>query len=504
MLRKAAVFFSILAATNCGGGGGGTTSNNSQPTATPAPTPEPVQHLSGGTASVQDTSADAFSQHSQNLVDTNRIRQFNLGNDFFDNPWIAGSASTSSRDGLGGLFNNNACQDCHIRDGRGHAPNDADGRDFSSILLRAAKTNITSDQRSLMQQSLMANVPDSSVGGQLQQDSVVGVPPEAEARVTYSFETVAFADGATVELRRPIWHMTSLYAGFPFDSDTIFSARVAPPMIGLGLLQIISEQDILANQDINDADGNGVSGKANYVMSANSGTVELGRFGWKAGQPSLIDQAAGAFVNDMGLTSRLQLNENCMPHQTDCLTTDNGNGDSQASYNYEVADTILDAIDFYSRHLAVPERRNAYADNVQRGQVLFESAGCTNCHVESYQTQTDASQPELSNQTIFPFTDLLLHDMGEDLADFDEASQPAADLPFEFLATTREWRTPPLWGIGLAQVVDPNATFLHDGRARTILEAVLWHGGEAEAAKQAVLQFDEQQRQDLLDFLNDL
>ncbi len=503
--------FSIYLLTACSGGGSnGSPSPSPTPSPSPSPAPAAIEHLGGGDATVMVVTADAFSEHSDNLTEPSKIINFNIGNDFFENPWIAGSASTSSRDGLGGLFNNNACQDCHVRDGRGHAPNvssSEDGTDFSSTLLKAVKTNITDEQRFFMANSQLASVPDSSVGPQLQHDAIIGVTKEVNLRVSYEPEIVTFDDGFEVELRKPIWHLESNYAdqGFDFNGDTIFSARVAPQMIGLGLLALISEEDIISREDSNDADGDGISGVANYVWSVERNDVALGRFGWRAGQPSLIEQAAGAFVNDMGLTSRLQLEENCMPHQEDCLNAENGNGDSVADYGYEVPDRVLDAVAFYSAHLAVPVRRNAYSETVQAGKQIFNDIGCVSCHVAEYTTENSAEFPELSEQRIFPYTDLLLHDMGEALADFNiDNNAASADHKVEFLANAREWRTPPLWGIGLAKTVDPEATFLHDGRARNLLEAVLWHGGEAESSKQAVLELSAQERESLIAFLNDL
>lgn len=506
MKKTIPLIFSISVLTSaCGGGGSGGGTNNPPNTDTDTPR---IEHLSAGDATVLDRTADAFSERSANMTATERILEFNQGNDFFENPWVAGSASTSSRDGLGGLLNNNACQDCHIRDGRGHAPNvsaQEDGTDFSSLLIRVSRASLSAADRGLILQSLQANVPDSSVGGQLQHDGINGVSKEVDLQVSYTPVTVEFADGFTVELRKPSWQMNSNYPGYPFDSDSVFSARTAPPMIGLGLLALIPEATIAGNEDIEDGNGDGISGKANYVWSIEQQNVTLGRFGWKAGQPSLLEQTAGAFVNDMGLTSRLHQSENCLPHQADCLAAPNGNGDSADNYAYEVSDNILAAVSFYSGHLGVPQRRNAYGDQVQRGKALFSETGCNSCHVAQYTTSGSDEQPELSGQVIFPYTDLLLHDMGADLADFSESNQPAAaDALVEFLATTREWRTPPLWGLGMTKTVDPKATFLHDGRARTILEAVLWHGGEAEAAKQQVLQLDSAQRADLLAFLNDL
>lgn len=491
-------------------GGGSSNSNNSnEPTEkdkiiAPAK-PVENEHLSGGEASIKKVQSDAFSENSNNMVAVERKQTFNLGDDFFNNPWVEGSASTSSRDGLGGLFNNNACQDCHIRDGRGHAPVDENDADFDSILFRTATANINLDDEDLILRSLKANVPDRYFGGQLQQHGISGVNPEVNLQVSYQDKLVSFTDGHSVTLREPTWTISSYSPEQNFETDTIFSARVAPPMIGLGLLALISESDIVKKEDINDNDADGISGKANYVWSVKDQAVSLGRFGWKAGQPSLLEQSAGAFVNDMGLTNRLHQQETCTEQQSECLAAPNGNGDSVNDYDFEVSDPILDAIAFYSSHLAVPERRDAYSEQVLTGKALFLQAGCQSCHTESYTTMIDQDQPELSQQTIFPYTDMLLHDMGEDLADFTLGNEPAsADMLYEFLATAREWRTPPLWGLGLTKTVDPQATFLHDGRANTIMEAVLWHGGEAENAKNKVLAFNQAERAALLAFLNDL
>lgn len=500
------IFIGLLA--SCGGGNAEnkTTSVPDDKETIIAPA-EPIEneHLSGGEASIKKTQSDAFSENSNNMVLVERKQTFNLGDDFFNNPWVEGSASTSSRDGLGGLFNNNACQDCHIRDGRGHAPIDENDTDFDSILFRTATSNINFQDEDLILQSLKANVPDKYFGGQLQQHGISGVSPEVNLQVSYQNKVVTFTDGTRVTLRDPVWTITSFNSEHRFEADTVFSARVAPPMIGLGLLALVSEADILLKEDINDNNVDGISGKANYVWSVNNQEVALGRFGWKAGQPSLLEQSAGAFVNDMGLTNRLHNKETCTEEQSECLTAPNGNGDSVNDYDFEVSDPILDAIAFYSSHLAVPERRNAYSKQVLIGKALFRQAGCQGCHTESYTTLIDQDQPELSGQTIFPYTDLLLHDMGEDLADFTPDNKPAsADMLYEFLATATEWRTPPLWGLGLTKTVDPQATFLHDGRANTIMEAILWHGGEAEKAKNNVLDFNQEERDALLAFLNDL
>lgn len=294
------------------------------------------------------------------------------------------------------------------------------------------------------------------------------------------------ADGAVVPLQRPQLQIDRLAYG-PLHPDTRFSLRIAPPMIGLGLLEAISEADLLQHADADDRDGDGISGRANQVWDVASQSTQLGRFGWKAGQPGLNQQNADALRNDMGLSTRLLPGDNCTPAQRQCAGLANGG-------TPEVSDAILAQILFYTRNLAVPARRNTDAAQVQAGEALFRQAGCNGCHVEQYRTAATASEPELAGQLIQPYSDLLLHDMGEDLADNRE----------EFLASGREWRTPPLWGIGLTARVSGHTRFLHDGRARNLLEAVLWHGGEATAAREQVRQFDAGQRAALLAFLNSL
>lgn len=465
------------------------------------------QHLSGGNTSIKSIHASAFSSQSANLKEARKLLKFTGGNKFFEEPWAQSVGSVSSQDGLGPLFNNNACQDCHIRDGRGHASAAAKGEiglDFNSMLLRASKSQISKKQQQAMLESKLANVPDTCIGGQLQHQANFGIQKEATQAVSYEYRELKLNGGDTVELRKPTWIVKGL--GCEINEDTVLSARVAPAMIGLGLLALIDEQDIIKQQDQQDNNNDGISGKANYVWDVASQSVQLGRFGWKAGQPNLKQQAAGAFLGDMGLTTELFKEENCLTHQSDCLNAPNGNGDTvDPNYGFEVSRKVLDKVNFYSHHLSVPQRRNAYSARVLAGKQIFNEIGCQQCHTESYITGESSEFPELSKQKIYPYTDMLLHDMGFELNDFDKHSKEVnGDIPVEFLATASEWRTPPLWGLGLAQTVDPQATFLHDGRARTILEAVLWHGGEAQKQQQAVVNLSPQQRQQLLAFLKDL
>ncbi|MEI6897054.1 MAG: di-heme oxidoredictase family protein [Psychromonas sp.] len=461
------------------------------------------QHLSGGDTTVNRHHASAYSAHSANIKSVQNILRFNGGNKFFEEPWAESVGSVSSQDGLGPLFNNNACQNCHVRDGRGHsseALNNQQGSDFSTMLLRASKSELSDTQKTAISLGLQANVGDSCIGGQLQHKAIFGIKKEASQAVSYRYLYVSFSDGEKVQLREPIWHVKGISC--EIDDDTVLSARVAPPMIGLGLLALIDEQDILQQEDINDENNDGISGKANKVWSIATQSVTLGRFGWKAGQPTLRQQTAGAFLGDMGLTTDFFPTENCLAHQLDCKASPSGNSDG---VNYEVSSVILDKVTFYAHHLAVPARRNAYSRQVLNGQKIFNDLGCQQCHTQSYTTGKSETFPELSNQKIYPYTDMLLHDMGTSLTDFDKYSNTVnGDIPVEFLALAKEWRTPPLWGIGLAQTVDPNATFLHDGRARTLLEAVLWHAGEALPSQQKVLTLSKKQRIELLAFLADL
>ncbi len=329
-------------------------------------------------------------------------------------------------------------------------------------------------------------VPEPAYGGQLQDVGIPGVAPEGKVRVDYEPMPVTFEDGTEVELRKPILRISNLGYG-PMHPDTMFSARVAPPMIGLGLLESIREADILANAERQAKNGDGIRGRPNRVWDAARQQTVLGRFGWKAGQPNVAQQNAHAFASDMGLTSDLLPNDDCTAAQTACKNAIDGG-------KPEVSQHIFAQVLFYARNLAVPARRKVDDPQVLAGKGLFFDTGCASCHTPKFTTGPNAAEPELANQRIRPYSDLLLHDMGEGLAD----NRP------EFLASGRDWRTPPLWGIGLTETVNGHTQFLHDGRARNLLEAVLWHGGEAEAAKQRVLSFDAEQRDALLAFLNSL
>jgi len=442
---------------------------------------EPGEALSGGHASVAQADHNAFSLPSANLTPVRRL-DFSVGNSFFRAPWVIAPSTTTARDGLGPLFNTNACQNCHIKDGRGHPPA-ADAASAVSMLLRLSIPAEPGQEAQLQRHGVIA---EPTYGGQLQDMAIPGHAPEGRIRLEWQTHRITLADGSEVELRQPKLQLSDLGYG-PLHPQTQFSLRIAPPMIGLGLLEAIADADLLALADPDDSNGDGISGRANQVWDDARGQSVIGRFGWKAGQPTLNQQNAHAFAGDMGLTTSLLPADDCTAAQAACQQMPNGGSP-------EVSDNILASVLFYSRNLAVPQRRQVDAPQVLKGKALFHQAGCASCHTPKFITRADAAEPELAGQTIRPYSDLLLHDMGPGLAD----QRP------EFLASGQEWRTPPLWGIGLTQQVSGHTQFLHDGRARNLLEAIFWHGGEAQAARDAVSHFSRDEREALLAFLNSL
>ncbi len=440
------------------------------------------ERTSGGGTTVIKEGPNAFSQPAANLPMSERI-DFSVGNSFFRNPWVSSPASTDARDGLGPLFNTNGCQNCHIKDGRGHPPSPGDINAVSMLVRLSVPAMSEAEKQKLIQ---YGNIPEPNYGGQLQDFSLPGVKPEGKIAISYREVPVTFEDGETVTLRQPNLAITDLNYG-PMAENVQLSARIAPPMIGLGLLESIPAEAIYAYADPEDANGDGISGRPNQVWDIDTQRTALGRFGWKAGLPNVNQQNAAAFNGDVGLTTSIFPHHNCMPSQSVCDDMPNG-GDP------EVSDNILDFVEFYARHLAVPARRNILDSQVQRGQEMFVNAGCNACHVESFTTAKRPDLAALSEQEIHPYTDLLLHDMGEGLADHRS----------EFIANGREWRTAPLWGIGYTKEVNADGTYLHDGRARTLMEAVLWHGGEADGAKQRVLAMPKADRDALIAFLRSL
>ena len=479
-------------------------------------------------------------------------------------------------DGLGPLFNNPTCQGCHIEDGRGNPPADknADGETdddehMDSMLVRVSIPGFHPE---------LGVVPDPTYGGQIQvlgalEDSVGtpidalaefnrGLTGEAEDAVGEAFVSILYVnasgqygDGASYTLRRPIYRIRDLAYG-PFHDDVLFSPRVASQVVGMGLLDAIPESDLLTYADPQDADGDGISGRPNRAWDIITESTQLGRFGHKATKPTLLHQLAAAYLGDIGITSSLFPVEDCTDLQPACQAR--AEQEMHVGAVVDLDDLILALVEFYVRQLAVPRRRGWNADTQQwdpqiwRGRQLFFEAGCVDCHVPRHITGEAAgsslgqiavtldelSHPaetlaSLSEQVIWPYTDLLLHDMGgtctvtrevvtpeEDdgrICDDEELDTEScwwvldcdglADGRPDFEASGSEWRTAPLWGLGLVKTVNPKAGFLHDGRAETIEEAILWHGhedSESRVAWEFFVGLSSSQREDLLAFLESL
>lgn len=453
-------------------------------------TPQPFEDLPGGAATVRArTDADAFSQPSGN-IDFERELDFKVGNGLFKKVWVAAPSSTQASDGLGPLYNARSCQRCHLKDGRGHPPKGPEDSAVSMFLRISIPGGSEDDIAEI--EDYIATRPDPTYGTQLQDFSLPGLPAEYRLQIDYTETEVPLSGGEVAHLRAPVYTAADLGYG-PLHPDAMLSPRVAPQMIGLGLLEAVPAADILAFADPEDADGDGISGRPNIVWSAEFEMPMLGRFGWKAGNPTIREQSASAFVGDIGISNPLFTAGfgECTDLQADCQAAIHGDGDDRV---YEIGTEGLDLVTFYSRNLAVPARRDVDDPEVMRGKEVFHATGCPACHRPAMVTHRLKDQPEQSFQLIWPYTDLLLHDMGEGLADH----RPEAR------ATGTEWRTAPLWGVGLTQQVSDHTYFLHDGRARSLLEAILWHGGEAQAQRDAVAEMPPEDRAALIRYLESL
>jgi CxxC motif-containing protein (DUF1111 family) len=452
--------------------------------------PEPFEAKPAGAATVRSTgTADAFSQFSANMP-FERQMDFKLGNALFRKLWVAAPASTKASDGLGPLYNARACQDCHLKDGRGHPPENADTSSVSMFL----RLSVPGGPVPAGIDGWIATQPEPTYGGQLQDLAAPGHAGEGRMDITYVETPVTLADGTSVSLRAPAYAFADPAYGAPGDG-LMLSPRVAPQMIGLGLLEAIPAADILALTDEEDANSDGISGRAQIVPSVAFGVPMLGRFGLKASAPTIKEQSAGAFSGDMGLSTALHPapSGDCTATQVTCLAAPGGQEDGIRD-GLEVDAESLDLVTFYSRNLGVPARRDIDDPTVLRGKDVFYSTGCQSCHTPKHVTNRLDAQPEQSFQLIWPYTDLLLHDMGPGLAD----NRP------EGRASGNEWKTPPLWGLGLTETVSGHTQLLHDGRARSVLEAILWHGGEAQAQRDAVAAMSTEDREALLAFLGSL
>ena len=429
--------------------------------------------LSGGETTIFNTSRDAFAKPLANLP-TSDLRDFAFGNKIFNTNWIQAPASVASLDGLGPTFNRVSCSGCHFKDGRGRPPH-SPSEPMRSMLLRL------SYQASLKHKP----IPHPNYGEQLNTLAIHHVPAEGKASVTYTLIHGKYRDGTSYTLRKPTYHFSDMAFDDIDRSTTLISPRVSPAVFGLGLLEAIPPATLQDWADPKDSNNDGISGRINYITDP-TGNKVIGRFGWKANVTNLLQQNAGAALGDIGLTSSLHPKENCPLPQKACQKAISGGSP-------ELSDQQLQKLTFYTQTLAPPARREVRHPAVLHGAKLFSQHGCASCHIPQVKTGSHAI-PQLSKQLIQPFTDLLLHDMGEELADHRPDHE----------ATGREWRTPPLWGIGLVETVNQHTHFLHDGRARNLEEAILWHNGEALSSKEAFIKMSLKERKALLRFLRSL
>jgi len=436
--------------------------------------------LSAGSFTIRRFDSQAFSEPASVL--TSKQRQiFMAGRSVFNRQWAA-VTSLNGDWGLGPTFIADRCSGCHVKSGRG-APPQSPSEQLVSTLVRLSIPG--TDEHG-------GPRPHPNYGDQIQNRSLDGrnvdlasngtpVPNEADLFLDWEESTIAFEDGETVTLRKPKLRIENLKFG-ELGTETMFSLRIASPVFGTGFLEAVPEETLLAIAQKQRAQN--FNGRPNRVWDAANKRMTLGRFGWKANTPNLKQQIAAAALGDMGVNSKLYPEQNCPPVQTICGRQLPGNFP-------EIIDHEIDAVELWLQGLAVPARRDVADSAVRRGALLFATAQCAVCHVPDMKTGAVANLPQLSGQVFHAYTDLLLHDMGDELAD----GRP------DFAAGPRDWRTPPLWGLGLSQVVSGSTAMLHDGRARTVSEAILWHGGEAQGSRAAFRGMSREDRDALVKFV---
>ncbi|MGH8178952.1 MAG: di-heme oxidoredictase family protein [Steroidobacter sp.] len=438
-------------------------------------TTELLDPNSGGATTVHDRTRNAYSQPAANL-EVERRGEFFIGNAFFNSAWIVAPATAGARDGLGPLFNARSCDACHNNDGRGRPPEHSGERPISLVMQFATPTPGANNEPQ----------SDPRYGANFNPFAIGGVPAEGNVRIEHREFRGKYAGGEDYALLAPEYIFEELAYG-EMAHDTVFSPRLASSVFGVGLLEAIPEAQLLERSDPEDVNGDGISGRPNRVWNHLEHRAVIGRIGWKANQPDVAHQTAAAFSVEMGMSTSLRAGQNCTPAQTLCSRAPSGG-------EPEISDEIFKHIVKYQRMLGVPVRRNLASPDVKHGAQLFVRAGCEGCHRATFTTEEIEDAPWLSRQTIHPYSDLLLHDMGPELAD------GRAD----FEASGSEWRTAPLWGLGLQQIVNGHTRLLHDGRARDANEAILWHGGEAARAREAYRMMSKTERAALLAFLNSL
>ena len=442
--------------------------------------------LSAGSFTTPVADSNAFSIPIATL-DRDQAEAFAKGKEQFNEAWVV-APQPGGVWGLGPTFNEDRCAHCHANNGRAGAPDNGQAAELG-MLVRLSIPGVAPQG---------GPNPHPAYGDQLQNRGIPDrVPAEGSAIFTYATREVSFADGERVTLRVPSIELKDLRFG-ELGSDTMISPRIAPAVVGMGLLEAVPEETILALAK--DEEKAGVGGKPNYVWDYEADAVALGRFGWKANQPNLRQQTAAAFLGDIGATTYMFSEENCPAVQHQCLDLPSASkcggqgGCTGNQFRPEVIPSRLNNITLYLQVLAVPARRNVNDPQVKRGEQLFGQAGCSACHIPELKTAKKTAIPSAANLVIHPYTDLLLHDMGEELAD----GRP------DFKANGREWRTPPLWGVGLLRTVSGHSDLLHDGRARNVTEAIVWHGGQAEKAREAFRTMSKTDRDALVKFVESL
>lgn len=453
--------------------------------------------LAGGASTFRGPpTRQSFSQPSQNMPALQRA-QFLMGDSLFARSWVFAPSSLQSSDGLGPLFNARACQSCHIKDGRGHLPKSAQDSATSALV----KLALFAPSQHTAPFPLANLKPDPAYGMQFHDAAMPSIKPEGKLIIHWQhhLHPSPRAQGPLHLLAKPEIHLSQLGYG-ALHKHTKKSLRIAPAMIGLGLLEAIPASSILRQADPTDRDGDGVSGRVSWLRGPDPSSFphgyHMGRFGWKASQSTLMAQNLGAFFQDIGMTSFMHSKPegDCQaPAQQSCIKAARTAAAKEGSddISREIADLIL----FYTRSLAPPQRRiptdAAARRRLLQGEHLFNEIRCTSCHTPAHRTSSNYPVAHLRDQEIFPYTDLLLHDMGQHLDDGFATPH----------ASSAEWRTPPLWGLGLTQIISPEAGFLHDGRAQTIEEAILWHGGEGAASRRNYEALSSQEKEALISFL---
>ncbi len=435
----------------------------------------------GGAFTTQRLSTRSYVEPGNNLSASQKLN-FWTGFSLFRDPWVIAPSSTKDRDGLGPLFNTRSCISCHTSGGRGLPPKSEISKP-SALVIRLGGTEIKGP------------VIDPNYGGQIQPRAVdKTLSGEAQLKVQYESINGQYADGEAYQLQRPQYQLVQLASG-PLANNIGLSPRLAPIVYGAGLLDAIDESDLIYQEDINDKNNDGISARYNRVPNVVTHTKQVGRFGHKAKHPNLQQQVAAAFRDDIGITSTLFPEESCIPEHihtpTQAQIACNEYAKKGGHLKEEIPNNLLNLVVHFNQGLAVPPARHLQSKQAQEGRTLFYQIGCESCHTPSHTTRSDYPSPALANQVIWPYTDLALHDMGEGLA----------DGVIEFQANGNEWRTPPLWGLGAQSSWRKERHFLHDGRAKSFSEAILWHGGEAQKSQQQFIQLSQSERKALVAFL---